>query len=55
MKNKANSELVEILSGVFSVPKSEIRIISGAQSREKFLAVNRQKSYLEQKVATSQK
>jgi uncharacterized protein (TIGR00251 family) len=54
LKNKANLELVEILSSVFSVPKSEIQIISGLQSREKFLTVSRQKTFLEQKIAALQ-
>ncbi len=54
-KNKANSELIEVLSSVFNVSKSEIKIIAGMQSREKFVSIPRQKNILAQKVATFQK
>ncbi len=50
-KNKANSELIEVLSRVFDVSKSEIKFISGMQSKEKFLSINRPKSFLETKLA----
>ncbi len=50
-KNKANSELIEVLSRVFGVSKSEIKFISGMQSKEKFLSINRPKSFLETKLA----
>ncbi len=54
MKNKANSELIELLASVFGVPKSEIKIISGMQSREKYVSIPRQKSFIEQKLAAFQ-
>jgi uncharacterized protein (TIGR00251 family) len=53
MKNKANTELIELLADVLDVSKSEIKIIAGMQSREKFLSINRQKSFLEQKLPPS--
>lgn len=34
-KGKANEALIEFLSGEFSVPKSQIRILSGHSSRLK--------------------
>ncbi len=54
-KNKANSELIEVLSSVFDVSKSEIQIISGMQSKEKYVSIPRQKVYLEQKLTAFQK
>ena len=38
-KGKANKELIEKISKHFSVPKSNVRIISGVKSRKKLVEV----------------
>ena len=40
LEGRANKRLVEILSEHFGAPKSGIRILIGAKSRDKVLAVN---------------
>jgi uncharacterized protein (TIGR00251 family) len=36
----ANSALVSLLASVFDVPKSSVRIVSGASSREKLITID---------------
>ena len=37
---KANEELIKLLSKKFSVPKSDVRIKSGASSRQKLIEID---------------
>ena len=55
LKNRANIELIDLLSKVFDVQKTDLQIIAGWQSREKFLFIRRQKHYVEHKLSTSLK
>ncbi|MDI9645452.1 MAG: DUF167 domain-containing protein [Archaeoglobales archaeon] len=40
IEGRANSELFEILSEYFNVPKSSIRIIAGQKARKKILEIS---------------
>ena len=35
LEDRANDALVELLAGVFQVPRREVTLVSGAKSREK--------------------
>ncbi len=37
--NQANKELIEILSDYFKIPKKNIKIIAGANSRKKIIEI----------------
>lgn len=38
-ENRANQELIEIISEYFNVPKTKISIVLGLRSREKILEI----------------
>jgi uncharacterized protein (TIGR00251 family) len=40
-ENKANCELIEIVSEYFNVPKSKVSIISGMNSKNKILEIKK--------------
>ncbi len=40
---RANKELIEVLAAHFQLKKSEIRIVRGLKSRQKIVAVGREK------------
>ncbi len=40
-ENRANQELIEIISDYFNVPKTKISIVSGLYSREKILEIKK--------------
>ncbi len=41
-KGKANKELIEYLSEIFSVPKTKIKIVKGEKSRKKEIEILKQ-------------
>ncbi len=40
-ENRANQELIEIISDYFNVPKTKVSIVSGFHSREKILEIKK--------------
>jgi hypothetical protein len=49
-KDKANKELIRLLSRVFDVPRTDLSIASGMKSREKLVKINRPLEYLKQRL-----
>jgi len=53
VEGEANKECIAFLSGILDVPKSEVRLVKGAQSRQKNFVIARPAAYVRERLSAA--